>query len=143
MADLPINSVDLIVIATVLLSGLLALFRGFVKEVLSVGSWIGAGLVALYGFGYAQPIAREHIGSDLIADLAAVLALFVIALVVFSVLTHMCSSLVQDGAAGAIDRSLGFGFGVVRGAVIVSLAAIVLDTLIPDCLLYTSPSPRD
>jgi len=132
MSDLPINTVDMVVIATVLLSGLLALFRGFVKEVLSVGSWIGAGLVALYGFSHAQPIARQHIGSDLIADVVAVLALFVAALVVFSVLTHFLSEWVKDGAVGAVDRSLGFGFGVVRGAVIVSLAVIVLDTLIPE-----------
>ncbi|MCR9255173.1 MAG: CvpA family protein [Alphaproteobacteria bacterium] len=132
MSDLPLNSIDLIVIGTVVLSGLLSLFRGFVKEVLSVGSWVGAALVALYGFGYAQPIAREHIGSELIADLAAVLALFVVALVVFSVLTHILCEMVKDGAVGAVDRSLGFGFGVLRGAVIVSLAVIVLDTLIPD-----------
>ena len=132
MENLPINSVDMVVIAVVLLSGLLALFRGFVKEVLSVGSWIGAGVVALYGFSYVQPFAREQIGSDLIADVAAGAGLFTAALVLFTVLTHWCSSLVQDGAAGAIDRSLGFGFGVLRGAVIVSLGVIVLDTLVPD-----------
>ena len=52
---------DLALIAVVLLSGLLALLRGFVHEVLSFGAWIGAALVALYAFPYAQPYARDLI----------------------------------------------------------------------------------
>jgi membrane protein required for colicin V production len=132
MSSLPINIVDLIVIVILLLSALLALFRGFVKEVLSIVGWVVALGVTYFFFPLARDIARSYIESRIFADIAAGIALFLPTLILCSILTHWISEQVRASAVSAVDRSLGFLFGLARGAVIVVVAWWVVDRLIPE-----------
>jgi membrane protein required for colicin V production len=125
------TSADLIIIAILALSALLAFMRGFVREVLSIGAWVGAALATIYGFPIAQPYARKYIEVALFADIAAGVAIFVVALIVLTILSHALSRNVRDSALGAVDRSLGLLFGLVRGAVLVCLAYLVMAWAIP------------
>src|SRR3546814_4665293 len=61
MSSLPINPVDLIVIAVLLLSALLALFRGFVKEVLGIAGWVAAVAATIFFFPIVRDIVRSYI----------------------------------------------------------------------------------
>ena len=122
MAELPFTFLDIAIGVVLLISGLLAFVRGFVHEVLAVGAWIGAIVVAVFGFPYHRPYARDLIPHELVADAAAGAAIFVVALVVLSLLTRALSDRVKDSALNALDRSLGFVFGLLRGAVLVCLA---------------------
>ena len=131
MDSLPVNITDIAVVVVVLVSAFLAYARGFVHEVLSVAGWIGAGFITIYGFPYAQPYARDLIPIELAADLAAGVAIFVISLAILSILTRAISKRVQDSALNALDRSLGFLFGMVRGAVLVCLVYIAVEKLMP------------
>jgi membrane protein required for colicin V production len=128
---LPLTMADGIVAAVILLSGLFAFFRGFVREFLAIAAWIGAAFAALYGFHYARPVARRFITVDMIADGVAALVLFVAALVILSLVSGMLSRRVQDSQLSALDRSLGFIFGLVRGAVLVCLALLVVNWAVP------------
>lgn len=110
---------DIVVIGIIVLSGLFALARGLVKEVLSIASWGGAVLVTLFGFIPMRPIARDIIEWQLAADLVTGAALFLGSLFIFSYLSHFVAKLVQGSAVGALDRSLGFLFGLARGLLIV------------------------
>ncbi|QJE72523.1 CvpA family protein [Aerophototrophica crusticola] len=127
-----LNPVDVAVIVIVLLSALMAFARGFAREVLSIAAWIGAAFATLWAFPHAAPVARQYIGTQIIADGAAVLGVFTVALIAFSMLTHAVSGRVQDSGLSAIDRSLGFAFGAVRGAAVVSLAFMFSQWLWPD-----------
>lgn len=120
------NGFDLAVIVAVLVSGLLALYRGFVKEVLAVAGWIGAGLAALYLFPPVQPLARQYISPNLLADAVAGIGLFIAALVALSLVSHALSARVRDSGLGPLDRALGFVFGLLRGAALVAVAWLVL-----------------
>jgi membrane protein required for colicin V production len=120
------NAGDLVVIAIILLSGLIALWRGLIREVLSLAGWIGAGLVTLWGFALIRPYARSLIENALLADLAAGVLLFIVSLVVFSVISAAISNLVRNSSLNAVDRTLGFVFGLARGLVAVALAYIAL-----------------
>jgi membrane protein required for colicin V production len=131
MSSLPINVTDLIIILVLVLSAVFAFFRGFVHETLAVGSWIGSAVVTLYAFPYVQPKARAHIPSPLIADLVAGIAIFLIVLVLLSVLTRVLSRRVRDSSLGPLDRSLGLIFGVVRGAVLVCIAWLMIVWILP------------
>jgi membrane protein required for colicin V production len=122
--DLPFEFADVAVIAILLISGLLAYFRGLVREVLSLATWIGAALGALYGFSYVQPYVRQVISINIFADILAGASLFLVSLVVLTLINHLISSRVKDSALGAIDRGLGFLFGIARGALLVSVAYI-------------------
>ncbi|WP_298721076.1 CvpA family protein [uncultured Ferrovibrio sp.] len=129
--SLPINIVDLIVIVVLLLSALLALFRGFVKEVLSIAGWVAALAATYFLFPVARDIARSYIESRIFADIAAGAALFLPTLILCSIATHWISEQVRASAASAVDRSLGFLFGLARGALIVVVAWWIVDRLIP------------
>ena len=149
MDDLPINAFDLIVFVLLLLSGGLAFARGFVREVLAIGSWIGAALVTRFAFPYVSPIARETFNSetvtgflrgfgygeahrDLLADIAGGIVVFVAAMVVLSILSTIIARIVQGSALSAVDRSLGFLFGLLRGGLVICLFYLLLAWLIPD-----------
>jgi membrane protein required for colicin V production len=125
------NLLDIIVIAVVLISGLFAFARGFVKEALSVAAWVGAALAALYGLPYATPIAERFLPRGAVAEAAAAIALFLVALIVLSLATSAVAGRVKDSSLSAIDRTLGLVFGVVRGLVLVCLFYIALSWALP------------
>lgn len=132
MSDLPINLIDIVVLAVLAVSALFAFMRGFVHEVLAIAAWVGAALATLYGFTYVQPAARGIIAIDLLADILAGVAIFLVVLVLLAILTRLVASRVQKSSLGALDRSLGLVFGLARGAVIVALAWLVLTWTIPE-----------
>jgi len=133
MSSFPINGLDLTVGLILLVSALLAFWRGFVQETLSIGAWAGAGFGALYGARFVQPFFRSFISLDWAADAAAVVALFLAILFVLSLVTNIISRTVQRSALNPLDRSLGFLFGMVRGAVIVCVAMVIAQWLMkPD-----------
>ncbi|MHA1599045.1 MAG: CvpA family protein [Alphaproteobacteria bacterium] len=123
--------IDIAVAAILLISAFLAYARGFVHEVLSVAGWIGAIFAAIYGYPTVQPYIREFVPSDQIALIAAAAIVFVVSLVVLSLLTRGISSRVQNSTMNALDRALGFLFGLLRGAVLVCLVYIAVEWLMP------------
>lgn len=131
MDSFPIGPLDVAVAAVLLISAFFAFARGFVHELLSVAGWIGAIFATIYGFPYVKPYARQFISQPLVADLAAGVAIFLAALIVLSILTRAVSRRVQESALNALDRSLGFVFGLARGALLVCLAYIGYDLMLP------------
>jgi membrane protein required for colicin V production len=131
MSSLPFTVFDLVVLAVLAISALLAFLRGFVHEVLAVVAWLGAIFAVFYGLPYVRPYAQEVIANPLIADIAAGAFIFIAALIVLSLLTRLLTGRVKDSALNALDRSLGFLFGLARGAVMVCLAYIALQWMMP------------
>jgi len=120
------NGADAAVIIVVLISAGIGLIRGFTKEILSVVSWLGAGMGTFIALPLAQHLARQHIANPMIADIATAVVVFILFLIIFSLISHFLSGLVRQSALGGIDRSLGFGFGVLRGIVFLCLLEIAM-----------------
>ena len=131
MENLPANAADLIVIAVLLVSALLAFSRGFVRELLSVAGWVGAIFATLYGFSYVKPYTRQWISVDILADAAAGVAIFVTTLIALTLISNVLTGQVRDSALGAVDRSLGLLFGLFRGVIIVCLAYLLIAWILP------------
>ena len=127
MPDIPLNGIDIAVAAVVLISALVAFFRGFVHEVLAVAGWVGAIFATIYGLSLAKPYARQLISINWVADVVAGTVIFVATLIVFSLITGFIARRVQESVLNVLDRSLGFLFGVARGAVLVCLAYIAVE----------------
>ena len=129
------NFVDIVVLAVIALSTLLALGRGFVKEVLSIFGWIGAAIGTFAIFFYVPQVrafANQQIAEPLLADIAAAVSLFVILLIVLGFFNHAIASRVHASSLGPLDKSLGLVFGLVRGVVLVALAYMAMtDWLLP------------
>ena len=131
------TTIDLIVAVIIVMSAILAYARGFVRESLAIVGWVGAAMLA---FLFAEslrpmiqnlPVLSRFLGDScelaLIASFAVVLAG---ALVVFSIIAPLFSSVVQRSALGGVDQAMGFLFGVARGILIVAIAFLVYDRVI-------------
>lgn len=132
MDSLPMNPVDMAVIAIVLLSAFLAFTRGFVAEVVSIATWAGAAVITLYALPHALPIAQTYIKHDMLAYAAAAAGVFIVSLIILTMIGGQISNVVQQSRLSAIDRSLGFAFGLVKGAVLVSVAYLFFSWLVPE-----------
>lgn len=118
---------DAAVIGVLLLSCLVAVFRGFVKEVLSLGAWIGAGLVTIYFFPDLAKALKPHFKSEVSAAGVATLSLYVGSLLTFSLINAVIFRFLKEGSdVGILDNMLGLIFGFFRGGFIVSLGFLLL-----------------
>jgi len=129
---MPITLLDIVLIAVMLVSGLLAMVRGFMREVLSIAAWVLAAAVTLYAYGKLLPYAKQYFNNDIVATVAVVGGLFLGTLLIVSVVTIRISDMVLDSRVGALDRTLGFLFGLARGLIIVVVAFQFFVWLVPD-----------
>ncbi|HZT25271.1 MAG TPA: CvpA family protein [Pseudolabrys sp.] len=129
---MPITLLDIVLLIVMLISGMLAMIRGFMREILSIGAWIVAALVTLYGYSRLLPVAKSYINSDMVAAVATIGGIFLITLLVVSVVTVRVSDMILDSRVGALDRTLGFLFGLGRGLIIVVVAFLFFAWLVPD-----------
>lgn len=120
-----LNMIDLAVFGVILLSGLMAFIRGFVREALSLGSWTAASLAALHLYPYAKPYLHKYIHNENMANIASGTIVFCVVLALFIPLGMFLGSLVRGKALTAIDRSLGFVFGLMRGVLIACLLFLI------------------
>jgi membrane protein required for colicin V production len=129
---MPITLLDIVLLVVMLVSGLLAMVRGFMREVLSITAWLLAAAATLYSYAKLLPLAKQYFNNDIVAAVAVVGGVFLITLLVVSVLTIRISDMVLDSRVGALDRTLGFLFGLARGLVIVVVAFQFFTWLVPD-----------
>jgi membrane protein required for colicin V production len=129
---MPITLLDIMLIVVMLVSGLLAMVRGFMREVLSILAWILAAGATLYAYAKLLPVAKQYFNNDIVAAVAVIGGVFLLTLLVVSVITVRISDAVLDSRVGALDRSLGFLFGLARGLVIVVVAFMFFSWLVPE-----------
>lgn len=129
---MPITLLDIILLVVMVMSALLAMVRGFMREVLSIASWIAAAAATLYAYPRLLPAAKQYFNNDLFASLAVIGGVFVGTLLIVSILTIKLSDKIQDSRIGALDRTLGFLFGLARGLIIVVVAFAFFAWLVPD-----------
>ena len=113
--------IDILVIGALLISGAFGYSRGFVHEVLSIAGWVGATFATLHGTPLVKPFTTQFITDPFIAALMTGLLIFIGTLIILSMATRKISRGVKESAIGALDRALGFMFGLLRGALIVCL----------------------
>ena len=109
---MPITLLDIILLLVMLVSGLLAMIRGFMREILSIGAWGVAALVTLYSYPRVLPLAKQYFASDFIAAAVSAGGVFLGTLLIVSIITARLSDMVLDSRVGALDRTLGFLFGL-------------------------------
>ena len=131
---MPITWLDIIVLIFTLISALLAMARGFTREILSILSWVIAALAALWLFPRYQEQAREMLSGSpkLLADILLVFGIFLITLIIATFITIRLADKILDSRIGALDRSFGFLFGVARGLIIVVIAYLFFTWLVPE-----------
>jgi membrane protein required for colicin V production len=119
-----VNWVDLVVLAVIAISAMLAFMRGLVREVMGIGAWVGAAVVAVWAGPELEPKIRTLLGANDISMPVAYVVAFVVALILLSIVAGMIGGIVRGSILGGIDRTLGVLFGLARGALLVVAAYI-------------------
>lgn len=129
---MPITLLDGLLLGLTLVSAVLAMVRGFSREVLSIVSW-GLAAVAAYLFYKAvTPFVANYVENELIAQLVAAAIIFIVVLIVVTILTMRIADVIIDSRIGPLDRTLGFVFGAVRGVLIAAVAVWFLGFFLGD-----------
>src|SRR4026207_16738 len=141
---MPISWLSFILIISMLVSGFLAMVRGFTREVLSIFSWAVAAVAALYLTPKYWQTVESYFPSPAFAQIGFAAGVFIITLIVVSLITFRISDRVLDSRVGALDRTLGFIFGLARGFLLVAIVFILFTALAraqPEWVRMARPSP--
>ena len=125
------STLDLGLLAVVLISALLAMLRGFTREVLAIAAWIAAAAAAVYLYPYLLPYIKPYLNKEPWASIASATVIFFAALILVTIITVNLSDAVLDSKVGALDRSLGFIFGAARGFLLCVVAFLFFTMLDP------------
>jgi membrane protein required for colicin V production len=123
---------DGVVVAVVLISAILAMFRGFVREVLSIAAWVAAAVLAYAFYAQLTPYVSEYVNNRALAVGLSAAAIFLVSLIIVSVITMKISDFVMDSPVGVLDRLLGFVFGAARGLLLLVVAVIFFNWLVDE-----------
>ena len=128
---MPITILDIILLGVMLVSALLAMIRGFMREILSIAAWVIAAVATLYAYSKLLPYAKSYFNNDIVAAGVVIGGTFLLTLIIVSIITVRFSDMVLDSRVGALDRTLGFLFGLGRGLIIVVVAFLFFAWLVP------------
>ncbi|SCC11547.1 membrane protein required for colicin V production [Gilliamella bombicola] len=124
------NWVDFTIIGVIAFSALISIVRGFVREALSLISWILAFFISSRFYIYITDYLT-YFDSDVIRIAVAIVILFIATLLVCSIVSYIIGQLVQKTGLSGTDRVLGICFGVLRGILVVAAVLFFVDTFTP------------
>lgn len=116
---------DIAVFSIIGLSILISLFRGFVKEAVSLATWIAAIAVAMVFSPKLSTYLPASIESQTARVIIAFIILFIITLIVGAIINYLISQMVSKTGLSGTDRLLGVIFGVARGGLIVAILVLL------------------
>ncbi|UCC56604.1 MAG: CvpA family protein [Gammaproteobacteria bacterium] len=116
--------IDIAIIALIVLSALLSLFRGFIKEALALASWLVALWVSMLFYEDLAVVMSQWIAEPSLQNIAAFSILFLSVLLLGGLINYLVSKLVVKTGLATTDRMLGVVFGVARGAFIVAIVVL-------------------
>jgi membrane protein required for colicin V production len=123
---------DVLAGLALIVSGLVGWFRGGVREVAGVAALAAAAVLAVYALRFTGPIARHAIHTAWLANVVAILAVFVAVYVVLRVFAAAVSRRVhQTNGLGGVDRTIGGGIGLARALVLLGLANLTICAVTP------------
>ena len=127
-----ITLLDGLCVGLVVISAILAMVRGFSREILSIASWVAAAVAAFLFYKELAPYLVSYVGEGVIANIAAAGIIFIVALIIVTLVTMRIADIIIDSRIGPLDRSLGFVFGAARGIIVAAVAVWFLGFFIGD-----------
>ena len=121
------NWVDITIIGIIAFSASVSIIRGFIREALSLVSWVLAFFIAGHFYTYITQYLT-YFENEMIRIAVAITILFFATLLVCSVVSYVIGQLVQKTGLSGTDRVLGICFGVLRGILVVAALLFLVDT---------------
>lgn len=124
------NWADWVILGILLISSLISLKRGFVKEALSLVNWVLAFFLAATFRDPFSRILEPYISTASIRDLSSFAILFALALLVGALVNYLIGELIKKSGLSGTDMMLGMLFGFFRGFLIVMAVLILVPPLV-------------
>jgi uncharacterized membrane protein required for colicin V production len=131
MEKLGITVFDVAVIAVAVFGAAIGMSAGFAHAVLFIGSWVGAGWIALNYSQLIEPEVVKLVQSAELAKFGSMLVVFVGALIVLVIITSALSRAIRMSPLNKPDRILGAGFGVIVAWAAMGVAFLLFTYLGP------------
>jgi membrane protein required for colicin V production len=116
-----LNILDLLFIIILFFSFFFGIFRGLVREVLSLFFLIAALVLAFFHFQDAGLLLSSLIRNRELANFAGFLLVLALVAAAGSLVSHLVSKHLVKGPLKAVDRLLGAVFGLLRGILLAGL----------------------
>jgi len=126
-----LNNLDIIILFVVLVSGLIALSRGLIKEVLSIVGWVLGTAAVIYLLPITIPFAKKYIDNGYIAGAASSICILIVFFVAWIYTTAGIVGKIRTSKLNGMDRLLGLFFGIARAFLLVILFYILMGWIIP------------
>lgn len=117
---------DYAILGIVVLSTLISLMRGFVKEALSLATWIIAFVIAFQFSESLAQILAPYIATPSLRVIVSFSGLFIATLILGALVNFLFSRLIVSSGLGGTDKSLGMIFGLIRGILLVAVMLSLL-----------------
>ena len=117
---------DYIVLLIVGIAAVGGFLRGFLQEVLSLAAWVLAAFAIRFLHTPLTTALQEYIGSHITTSLLSFTLLLLIPYAAMKVIANNVGTASRGSVLGPVDRVLGFGFGALKGMVIVVIAFSLL-----------------
>ncbi len=127
-----LNNLDVVFLVIVGVSALVAIARGVTKELLSITGWILAAVSVYYLLPVVDPIMQKYIASEVLSSLVSGMVILIMFCIFWVLAADKISTQIRFSKLSALDRILGFIFGIFRGVIIVILLQIMISSLIPE-----------
>lgn len=126
MSMLHFNMFDYIILGIVGLSTLVGIFRGFIRESISLLTWVFAFIAALKFSEDASSVFARLIANQNIRYAVTFITIFIIVLIVGVIVNKLVSNLLDAAGFGFFDHLLGLLFGAARGIVLVTIIVFAI-----------------
>lgn len=125
------NWADWVILAILVVSSLISLKRGFVKEALSLANWVLAFFLAMTFRDVLSALITPYIDTPSLREMVAFSALFAATLIVGAMVNNLIGELVRLTGLSGTDRTIGMLFGMLRGFVIVMAIILLVPLALP------------
>ncbi len=120
------NVFDCVIVGIIILSLIFGLFRGFVREIMSLVTWIAALFAAFRFSPRVSELLHSVISNDRTRDIVSVVLIFIIVMLIGFIATKLAHGFSEVSGLGFLDRLLGLVFGAARGVLLVVILLLII-----------------